>query len=209
MWTRRMKESASVFVFFFMFSSFLVVFLVFFHIINERGATLIPTLTWGAWYIWIPSEYMCYSSFLFSNLSIYSLRYDLGGIFLMSSDVVVTGSSHIQQSWHNGCQNIAVTRCSERTPVFVFACLSPCEVDPDYTTHGLLSPSHLSPIDGKPSETMTTHYSETTSYLRDFTPVRLRHICLCSLTTSPCWVERPHCETFIEVYFPKMGSLMS
>lgn len=196
MWTRRVKESASDFVFF-LFSSFLVVFLVFFHIRNERGLTLIPTLTWGTWYIWISSEYMCYLSFLFSNLSIYSLWYDLGGIFLMSSDVVVTGSSHIQQPWHNGCQNIAVTRCSEWTPVFVFACLSPCEVDPDYTTHGLLSPSHLSPIDGKPSETMTTHYSETTSYLRDFTPVQLRHICLCSLTTSPCWVERPHCETFI------------
>lgn len=30
---------------FFMFSSFLVVFLVFFHILNERGPTLIPTLT--------------------------------------------------------------------------------------------------------------------------------------------------------------------
>lgn len=36
-----------------------------------------------------------------------------------------------------------------------------------------------------------------------FTPVQLRHICLCCLTTSPCRLKRPHCETFIEVYFSK------
>lgn len=36
-----------------------------------------------------------------------------------------------------------------------------------------------------------------------FTLVQLRHICLCCLTTSPCRLKRPHCETFIEVYFPK------
>lgn len=38
-----------------------------------------------------------------------------------------------------------------------------------------------------------------------FTPVRLRHICLCCLTTRPCWLKRLHCETFIEVYFPKLA----
>lgn len=78
-----------------------------------------------------------------NKLSKYSVSLDLSLIFLTLNILYCCHWELPQRSeeqWLNDHRS-KVTRCSQRTPVFGFTCLSPCEVDPNYATH-VLHPSN-------------------------------------------------------------------